>query len=100
MSRNELDRPYVDHASMQRHEAIDDTTADAYGRFVLSTDLSNLEYELRFQRLNGTRAMKAPPRAKRVLPGRLVVRHPGQPDQYETWMPEHVFADLYRIAKR
>jgi len=83
---------------MERHEAIDETTADAYGRFVLSAELSNMEYELRFQRLNGSRAMKAPPSAKRVLPGHLVVRHPGQPDQYETWMPDHVFADLYRSA--
>jgi len=96
---HDFDRPYIDHAAMQRHEAIDATTADAYGRFVLSAALSNLEYELRFQRLHGTRTMKAPPNAKRVLPGQLVVRHPGQPEQYETWMPEHVFADLYRPAK-
>ena len=85
---------------MQRHEAIDNTTADAYGRFVLSAELSNMEYELRFRRLNGTRAMKSPPSARHVLPGHLVVRHPGQPDHYETWMPDHVFADLYKPAKR
>ena len=99
MSHHGFDRPYIDLTSMQPHEAIDETTADAYGRFVLSAELSNMEYELRFQRLNATRAMKAPPAAKRVLPGRIVVRHPGQPDQYETWMPKHVFADLYRPAK-
>jgi hypothetical protein len=84
---------------MSRSEAIDETTADAYGRFVLSAPLSNLAYALRFQRLNGSRAMKPPPGATRVLPGHLVVRHPGRPEQYETWMPGHVFADLYRPAK-
>lgn len=99
MSSHDPGRPYIDHAALQRHEAIDATTADAYGRFVLSTALSNLEYELRFQRLHGTRSMKPPPSTKRVLPGHLVVRHPGQPDQYETWMPDHVFADLYRPVK-
>jgi len=99
VSRHDFDRPYIDHASMQRHEAIDDTTADAYGRFVLSTELSSMEYALRFQRLNGSRAMKTPPSSKRVLPGHLVVRHPGQPGEYETWMPEHVFVDLYKPTK-
>jgi len=99
VSDHDFERPYIDHASMQRCEARDDTTADAYGRIVLAAQLSNMAYQLRFQRLSGTRTMKAPPAAKRVLPGRLVVRHPGQPDAYETWMPEHVFADLYQPAK-
>jgi len=100
VSGYDFERPYIDPASMQRFEARDDTTADAYGRIVLAVELSNMDYQLRFQRLNGTRTMKAPPVAKHVLPGHLVVRHPGQPRQYETWMPEHVFADLYKPATR
>lgn len=99
MSGYDFERPYLEHATMQRCEARDDTTADAYGRIVLAAELTNMDYQLRFQRLSGTRAMKTPPVAKQVLAGHLVVRHPGQADAYETWMPAHVFVDLYRPAK-
>ena len=40
--------------------------------------------------------MKPPPGSQiHIMPGYLVVRKLGTPDQYETWMPDQVFKELY-----
>jgi hypothetical protein len=40
--------------------------------------------------------MKPPPGSHiHIMPGYLVVRKLGTPDQYETWMPDVVFEELY-----
>lgn len=98
MSGYDFNRPYIEHAAMARAQARDDATADEYGRVVLAADLTNMEYKLRFQRLNASHPMKSPPSAGRIFPGYLVVRHLGQQNQYETWMPDDVFEELYELG--
>ena len=44
--------------------------------------------------------MKPPPSCGRIFPGYLVVRNLGKSDQYETWMPDHVFDELYERIER
>ena len=95
MSGYDFERPYIEHAAMTRSTARDQATADMYGEVVLSTTLSNMEYKLRFERMSTSRAMRPPPSSLRIFSGYLVVRKLGQPDQYETWMPDHLFEDLY-----
>jgi hypothetical protein len=40
--------------------------------------------------------MKPPPRCGRIFPGVIVVRNLGKKGQYETWMPEDVFEEMYK----
>jgi hypothetical protein len=40
--------------------------------------------------------MKKPPSCGRYFSGFLVVRNLGRKNQYETWMPEVVFEELYK----
>jgi len=57
--------------------------------------LSNIEYKIRFGRFQRENNMKPPPSCGRIFSGYLVVRNLGTPFQYETWMPEDVFEELY-----
>ena len=88
-------RPYVSQDTFTLYRAIDEATAAHYGDLVRATILSNAEYATRYLKLRRTNKMRPPPSHLRIFSGYLVVRKLGQPDQYETWMPEHVFEELY-----
>jgi hypothetical protein len=79
---------------MQIYVAKDDQAA-RYGRHVRAAPLSNKDYKLRYQKLNPRSIMKEPPSSQRIFPGYVVVRNLGSSDEYETWMPDHVFDSLY-----
>lgn len=96
MSGYDFDRPFVSQKALPRYVAIDPTAAARYGRIVRATELSNVEYKIRFARLGRENNMKPPPSCGRIFGGFLVVRNLGTPEQYETWMPDHVFEELYR----
>src|SRR5688500_2359947 len=81
--------------SMQLYVAKDEGEAARYGRQVRAAPLSNKDYKLRFQKLEPQTIMREPPSSRRVFPGYVVVRHLGRGDEYETWMPDHVFDSLY-----
>ena len=50
----------------------------------------------RYTKFSSSRRMQPPPSAHRhIYLGYLVVRKVGTPEQYETWMPDHVFDELY-----
>jgi hypothetical protein len=83
---------------MQTYVATDGETASEFGRTVKATGLSNVEYKIRFGKLKRENNMKPPPSCGRIFMGYLVVRHLGTRQQYETWMPDHVFEDLYAPA--
>lgn len=85
----------ADPANFRSYRAIDQMTSDTSGPTVLAVELSNVDYAIRYQRLSRTHRMRAPPHPGRVLPGMLVVRRAGEAEQYEMWMPRHVFDDLY-----
>ena len=96
----DFDRPYVDAMSLPEYMAIDKDEARRYGHTVRGTDMTNSEYAIRYNRLAESNNMKPPPSHNRKFPGYLVVRMLGTKDQYETWMPDHVFDDIYVPAKK
>jgi len=50
-------------------------------------------------RFNSSRKMQPPPSSHiHIHLGYLVVRKLGTPDQYETWMPDLVFDELYEAS--
>jgi hypothetical protein len=90
-------RPYFDMESMDEFIAINKEVAVRYGEKMKAMRLSNREYTHRFKRLANENNMKRPPSSHiHIMLGWLVVRKLGQSGQYETWMPEHVFDELYK----
>lgn len=98
MIDHDWNRPYTTHEKMATFEAIDLETAGLYGKKVKAMALSNVDYKIRFGKLKGTITMKNPPRTGRIFPGYLVVRQLDTPRQYETWMPDYVFDELYKAC--
>jgi hypothetical protein len=96
MSGYDYDRPYIGQEALPCFTAMDSVTAARYGKTVKAIRLSNSEYNSRFNRLGTQNNMKPPPSIGRKFSGYLVVRKLGTTDQYETWMPEDVFGELYR----
>lgn len=94
----DFNRPYLDLDQMRLYEAIDRVTRESYGAFVRAAELSNSEYNARYERLGRANNMKSPPDRGRIFSGYLVVRKLGTHAQYETWMPDYVFEELYRLA--
>jgi len=81
---------------MESFTALPKDVALKYGKTVKAMQLSNREYKHRFSRLAGQNNMKPPPGSEiHIMPGYLVVRKLGSPEQYETWMPDHVFEEIY-----
>jgi len=95
MTGYDYDRPFVSQKALREYTAVNAIAAARYGKTVKATQLSNIEYKTRFSRLGRENNMKPPPRCGRVFSGYLVVRKLGTPLQYETWMPEDVFEELY-----
>jgi hypothetical protein len=92
-------RPFVDLEQMATFSAKDRDTAAKYGAFVKAIEISNRDYGYRYSKYSNERNMRPPPSAfMHIVLGYLVVRKLGTPDQYETWMPDHVFDDLYERA--
>ena len=92
-------RPFVSLEQMATYSARDRDTAAKYGPLVKAAEISNRDYGYRYNRFSDERAMRPPPSAFiHIVLGYLVVRKLGTPDQCETWMPGHVFDDLYERA--
>ena len=94
----DYDRPFIAQGNMPTYVATDAETASEYGRTVKATKLANVEYKIRFGKLQRENNMKPPPSCGRIFTGYLVVRRLGTPQQYETWMPDHAFEELYAPA--
>jgi hypothetical protein len=88
-------RPYVDVASLSLFRATDQLMAERYGQVIRAGRLSNAEYAVRYERLAKPNNMRPPPSHGRIFDGWLVVRKLGTNGQYETWMPDHAFGDVY-----
>ena len=95
MSGYDFDRPFIAEDNMEYFEATDKREASKYGKTVKATDLTNIEYKTRFNALKHKINMKPPPSCGRIFPGYLVVRKLNSKAQYETWMPDHVFEEIY-----
>jgi len=98
MSGYDFDRPFISQEAMAVYRATDRETASRYGSQVKAAPLSNAEYRTRFLRLKVSNNMRGPPDGGRIFPGYLVVRNLGTKDQYETWIPDGAFEDLYELV--
>jgi hypothetical protein len=98
MAAYDYNRPYIARGDMRTYVAMDAETASEYGRTVKATELSNVEYKIRFAKLKRENNMKLPPSCERIFTGYLVIRRLGTKQQYETWMPDDVFEELYAPA--
>lgn len=93
------ERPFVSLELMTAYSARDSDTAKKYGPIVKAVEISNRDYGYRYSRFSSSRTMRPPPSSHmHIHLGYLVVRKLGTPDQYETWMPDHVFDELYEAA--
>ena len=92
----DFDRPYIDKQGLSAFIASDPNTVKDYGAIVKAIEISNKEYKLRFDRFHGTRRMKNPPSSGRIFPGYAVIRKLNTPDEYETWIPDDGFEDIYQ----
>lgn len=93
-------RPFVDTSQLPTYVALDIDEARQYGKTVRAMEMSNAEYSARYRKLSANRTMKPAPSHQRIFPGYLVVRKIETKDEYETWMPDHVFEDLYVVSPR
>lgn len=100
MDNYNYDRPYIRHEAMSLYTAIDVEEATKYGKTVRATELSNIEYKHRFDRMSTENNMKPPPRTGRIFGGYLVVRKLGTKAQYETWMPPDAFEEIYTLQQQ
>ena len=96
MSEYDYNRPLITEQAMENFVALDKDIASRFGKNIKATGLSNIEYKMRFGKFKQKCNMKPPPSCGRIFPGYLVVRKLGQSCQYETWMPDHVFEELYK----
>jgi hypothetical protein len=93
---HDYNRPFIKYKDFKKFVARDKETESLYGKFVLAASLVNIEYKTRFYKLEKQNNMKPPPRCGRIFPGVIVVRNLGKKGQYETWMPEDVFEEMYK----
>ena len=95
MTESDFNDPYLDLDSMGVFTAIQPSDARKYGTTVRAFALSNREYQHRFNQLGKKNNMRPPSSNIHIMPGYLVVRRLGTATQYETWMPDQVFDELY-----
>ena len=88
-------KKYMDKAAMDEYVAIVANISKRYGKFVRAVPISNREYQHRYDKLNESRDMKEPPSSGRIFSGYLVVRNINSKDEYETWIPDHAFEEIY-----
>ncbi len=94
-------RPFVSLDKMTIYSARNSDTAKKYGHIVKAAEISNRDYGYHYSKFSSIRTMQPPPSSHRhIFLGYLAVRKLGAPDQYETWMPDHVFEELYEATSK
>lgn len=93
------ERPRVTREKMTLFKARDRKTAQLYGSTVAAAEIANVDFKLRFAKYSHERKMSDPPSCGRIFMGYLVVRRLNTPEEYETWMPDHVFDELYEATE-
>lgn len=97
---NWKERPFIRTDQMATYAARDRETGRKYGLTVKAAEISNRDYSYRYSELSASQNMRPPPSSHmHIYLGYLVVRRFGTPAQYETWMPDHVFDELYEFCK-
>lgn len=80
---------------MDIYETSDRDIIKRYGKRVRAIEMTNREYGHRYSKLHDSRKMKSPPSSGRIFPGVFVVRNLDTDSEYETWMPDDVFDEIY-----
>jgi hypothetical protein len=88
-------KQYLPNSEFKEFISTENDVAKKYGKIVRAMLLSNREYQHRFDKLNTKYKMKEPPLSGRIFRGYIVVRNIGKKSEYETWMPDHVFEEIY-----
>lgn len=88
-------KKYLPNSEFEEFIPTDHDVAKKYGKIVRAMVLSNREYQHRFDKLSTKFKMKEPPLSGRIFRGYIVVRNVGNKSEYETWMPDHVFEEIY-----
>lgn len=88
-------KKFMDSRAMHKYRSIDKSTAKKYGEYVFANEMTNAEYDQRYARLKNTRRMQHRNPYRRIYPGYLVVRKMDTKEEYETWMPDHAFEEVY-----
>lgn len=89
-------KKFLDKYAMDSFVATDSAVAKKYGETVRAIQISNREYWHRYEKLSDSRTMKPPPGSwRRIFPGYLVVRKLDTALEYETWIPEDGFNEMY-----
>jgi len=94
----DFSKKFMDVNAMDEYVSIVPEVSKKYGSTVKAMALSNREYQHRFDKLSASRAMQSPPSSGRIFSGYLVVRNLGKSNQYETWIPEDGFIEVYKAA--
>jgi hypothetical protein len=89
----------VHSRAMESYNCIESEEAKLYCAVVRAMQLSNREYQHRYDKLRKAINMKKPPSSGRIFSGYLVVRNLDKKSEYETWMPDNVFDEIYRLKK-
>ena len=92
---NWQERPWITREQMKLYKARDRRTAKLYGETVAAAQIANVDFKARHSKYANERKMSAPPSCGRIFLGYLVVRQLDTTEEYETWMPEIVFDELY-----
>lgn len=94
----DFSKKFMDVNAMDDYVSIDPEVTEKYGPTVKAMALSNREYQHRFNKLSASRTMRSPPSSGRIFSGYLVVRNFGKSNQYETWIPDDGFDEVYKAA--
>lgn len=70
-----------------------------HGQHVRAIELSNVDYKIRFDRLGIRNNMNAPPDCQNFTSGYLLIGKPGARNQFEDWLPDHEFENIYKKVK-
>lgn len=89
------ERPWITRKQMNLYKARDRKTAQLYGATVAAAQIANVDFKTRHAKYANERKMSPPPSCGRIFLGYLVVRRLDTPEEYETWMPDMVFDELY-----
>ena len=94
----DFSKTYMDKAAMDQYIATDGQVSKRYGRIIRAIPISNREYQHRYDKLSNSREMKPPPLSGRIFPGYLTIRNLDSDSEYETWIPEEAFEEIYTKA--
>lgn len=91
----DFQRPFINKNDLLKYVATDGEISALYGQVVRAVEMSNVDYAIRYRKQSIGSNMKSPPRHGRIFSGYLVIRNLDKQNEYETWIPDDAFEDMY-----